>query len=57
MILQKDEYRIKDDGIWISKKALEEFRAHLLPLQKKRVAYLSWIYQILICGIILVKEM
>jgi hypothetical protein len=28
MTLEKDEYKIQDDGIWISKKALEELREH-----------------------------
>lgn len=28
MILGKDEYRIEDEGIWVSKKALEEARDH-----------------------------
>ena len=28
MRLENDEYKIQDDGIWISKKALEELREH-----------------------------
>ena len=28
MVLQNDKYKIQDDGIWISKKALEELREH-----------------------------
>ena len=28
MILQSYDFKIQDDGIWISKKALEELRAH-----------------------------
>ena len=28
MVLQNDEYRIEGDGIWISKKALEELKKH-----------------------------
>lgn len=28
MRLEKDEYKIQDDGIWISKKALEELRQY-----------------------------
>jgi hypothetical protein len=28
MVLQNDEFKIQDDGIWISKKALEELREH-----------------------------
>lgn len=28
MILQNDEYKIENDGIWISKKALESWRDH-----------------------------
>ena len=28
MVLQNDEFKIENDGIWISKKALEELREH-----------------------------
>ena len=28
MVLQSDEFRIDGDGIWISRKALEELREH-----------------------------
>lgn len=28
MQLERDEYKIQDDGIWISKKALEERKQH-----------------------------
>ena len=28
MTLRNDEYRIEDDGIWISKQVLEQFRDH-----------------------------
>lgn len=28
MQLERDEYKIQDDGIWISKKALEGLRQH-----------------------------
>lgn len=28
MRLENDEYKIQDDGIWISKKALEECKKH-----------------------------
>lgn len=28
MILQSDEFKIENDGIWISKKALEECKQH-----------------------------
>ena len=28
MVLQDDEYKIQDDGIWISKAALEKLREH-----------------------------
>jgi len=28
MVLQDNEYKIQDDGIWISKAALEELREH-----------------------------
>jgi hypothetical protein len=29
MILQSDEFKIENDGIWISKKAIEEFRTQV----------------------------
>lgn len=32
MILQDDEYKIENDGIWISKKALEEWKEHYLKV-------------------------
>ena len=35
MVLRKDEYRIQDDGIWISKKALEECRDHYCKVADK----------------------
>ena len=35
MVLQKDEYRIEGDGIWISKKALEECRDHYCKIADK----------------------
>lgn len=35
MILQKDEYKIENDGIWISKKALEEWNEHYLGVSDK----------------------
>ena len=36
MILQSDEYKIQDDGIWISKKALEEFKTKFTTLAKEK---------------------
>jgi hypothetical protein len=36
MVLQDDEYRIKDEGIWISKKALEEFRTQFTSIAKEK---------------------
>ena len=36
MILQDDEYNIQDDGIWISKKAIEEFRTQFTTLAKEK---------------------
>ena len=36
MVLEKDEYKIQDDGIWISKKALEEFRTQFTTLAKEK---------------------
>ena len=35
MTLRKDEYRIEGDGIWISKKALEECRDHYCKVADK----------------------
>ena len=35
MILQNDEYKIQDDGIWISKKALEECKKHYCKVADK----------------------
>jgi hypothetical protein len=35
MVLQNDEFKIQDDGIWISKKALEECRDHYFKVADK----------------------
>lgn len=35
MILQSDEYKIQDDGIWISKAALEECKQHYCKVADK----------------------
>ena len=35
MVLEKDEYRIESDGIWISKSALEEWRDHYCKVADK----------------------
>ena len=35
MILEKDEYKIQDDGIWISKKAIEECKQHYCKVADK----------------------
>ena len=35
MVLQKDEFRIDGDGIWISKKALEECKQHYCKVADK----------------------
>ena len=35
MVLQNDEYRIEGDGIWISKKALEECKQHYCKVADK----------------------
>ena len=35
MILQRDEYRIEGDGIWISRKALEECKNHYCKVADK----------------------
>ena len=35
MILQSDEYKIQDDGIWISKAALEECKQHYCRVADK----------------------
>lgn len=34
MTLREGEYKIQDDGIWISKKALEEWEDHYYKLGK-----------------------
>lgn len=36
MILQANEFKIENDGIWISKKAIEEFRTHFATLAKEK---------------------
>ena len=36
MVLEKDKYRIEGDGIWLSKKALEEFRTQFATLAKEK---------------------
>lgn len=35
MQLERDEYRIQDDGIWISKAALEECKQHYCKVAVK----------------------
>lgn len=35
MTLNKDEFRVEDDGIWISKAALEECRDHYRKVAEK----------------------
>lgn len=35
MTLEKEEYRIEGDGIWISKKALEECKQHYQKVADK----------------------
>lgn len=35
MQLERDEYKIQDDGIWISKKALEECKQHYCKVADK----------------------
>ena len=35
MVLEKDEYRIEGDGIWISKAALEECKQHYQKVADK----------------------
>lgn len=35
MQLERDEYRIQDEGIWISKKALEECKQHYCKVADK----------------------
>ena len=36
MILQANEFKIENGGIWISKAALEEFRAQFTTLAKEK---------------------
>jgi len=35
MVLQSDEFKIQDDGIWISKAALEECKKHYCKVADK----------------------
>ena len=35
MTLEKDEYKIEDNGIWISKKAIEECKNHYCKVADK----------------------
>jgi len=35
MQLERDEYKIQDDGIWISRKALEECKQHYQKVADK----------------------
>ena len=35
MVLQSDEYKIENDGIWISKRALEECKKHYCKVADK----------------------
>lgn len=41
MILKKDEYKIQDDGIWVSKKALEKWEDHYYKLGKESCSSLN----------------
>lgn len=36
MVLSDDEFKIEDDGIWISKKAIEECRTQFTTLAKEK---------------------
>ena len=36
MILQANDFKIENDGIWISKKAIEEFRTQFTTLAKEK---------------------
>ena len=36
MILQANEFNIENDGIWISKKAIEKFRTQFTTLAKEK---------------------
>jgi hypothetical protein len=49
MVLRDGEYKIEDEGIWISKKALEKWRDHYMQLhnqyaKKKDSRYLPWMF-------------
>lgn len=48
MVFEKDEYRIMDDGIWISRKTLEECRDHYnkvsLGCDRNRNMLQAWLY-------------
>lgn len=39
MVLQSDEYKIENDGIWISKKAIEELRQYYKRVVSNTVPY------------------
>lgn len=39
MTLNKDEYRIEGDGIWISKKAIENLRTHYTDIAKEKSCF------------------
>lgn len=39
MRLENDEYKIQDDGIWISRKAIEELRQHYKRTVSNTVPY------------------
>lgn len=52
-MLEKDEYRIEGDGIWISKAALEECKKHYCkvadkfkPGKKNHILDFRWTYYI-----------
>lgn len=36
MILQANDFKIENDGIWISKKAIEEFRTRFTTFAKEK---------------------
>ena len=48
MTLEKDEYKIENDGIWVSKKALEECRDHYnkvsLSCDREKNMLQAWFY-------------
>ena len=48
MILKEKDYRIEEDGIWISKKALEEVRDYYREVCKEHAKYLIGLQELIL---------